>query len=81
MSPYYNLANAIIVQAVKDYRKALRHYNRDPQKDKSANEVAELECFFTSEWFEQLSDLNGRICRNYIDSVGGFERFAEWGLI
>ena len=21
------------------------------------------------------------ICRNYIDSVGGFERFAEWGLI
>ena len=60
MSPYYNLANAIIVQAVTDYRKALRHYNRDPQKDKSANEVAELECFFTSEWFEQLSDLNGR---------------------
>ena len=40
MSPYYNLANAIIVQAVKDYRKALRHYNRDPQKDKSANEVS-----------------------------------------
>ena len=46
MSPYYNLANAIIVQAVKDYRKALRYYNRDPQKDKSANEVAELECFW-----------------------------------
>ncbi len=60
MSPYYNLANAIIVQAVKDYRKALILYNRDPMKDKFANEVAELECFFTSEWFVQLSDLNGK---------------------
>lgn len=60
MSPYYNLANAIVVQAVKDYRKALKRYNQDPLKDKNANEVAELECFFTSEWFEQLSDLNGK---------------------
>ena len=29
-------------------------------KDKNANEVAELECFFTSEWFDLLSDLNGK---------------------
>ena len=21
------------------------------------------------------------ICRNFIESVGGFERFAEWGLV
>lgn len=21
------------------------------------------------------------ICRNYIRSVGGFEKFAEWGLV
>lgn len=60
MSPYNNLANAIIVQAVKDYRKALILYSRDPMKDKNANEVAELECFFTSEWFDLLSDLNGK---------------------
>ena len=60
MSPYNNLANAIIVQAVKDYRKALLLYNRDPMKDKNANEVAELECFFTSEWFDLLSNLNGK---------------------
>jgi len=60
MSPYYNLANAVIEQAVKDYWKALKCYNRNPMKDKNANEVAELECFFTSEWFEQLNDLNGK---------------------
>lgn len=21
------------------------------------------------------------ICQNYIESIGGFERFAEWGLV
>ena len=60
MSPYYYLANAIIEQAVKDYRLALKRYKLDPEKEKNANEVAELECFFTSAWFEQLSDLNGK---------------------
>lgn len=30
MEPYENLANAIIVQAVKDYRKAIRFLKRHP---------------------------------------------------
>ena len=46
-------------------------YNRDPMKDKNANEVAELECFFTSEWFDLLSDLNGK---SIMEKVRGMNR-------
>lgn len=48
MTPYQLLANAIVIQAVKDYRRT-----RNPA------ERAELERFFQSEWFSFLSNLNG----------------------
>ena len=56
MDPYHELANAIIMQAVKDYRMALKRYflRKEYQQD-----VAELERFFTSEWFEALSERDG----------------------
>jgi len=49
MSPYKELANAIIIQAVKDYRKTRyegSHY--------------EIESFFNSEWFRVLSTADGK---------------------
>ena len=49
MNAYENLANAIILQAVKDYRNA-RHKGTK----------AEIEQFFRSEWFEILTDLDGK---------------------
>ena len=48
MTPYENLANAIIVQAVKDYRQTRNPADR-----------ATLERFFRSEWFSILTKLDG----------------------
>lgn len=47
MNPYENLANAIVLQAVKDYRLT----------DDEA-ELAEIECFFRSDWFGVLTDVD-----------------------
>lgn len=48
---YEDLANAIIIQAAKDYRNALRRVQ--PEK------VAVLEKFFSSEWYRALTDVDG----------------------
>ena len=47
MNPYENLANAIVLQAVKDYRLI----------DDEA-ELAEIERFFRSDWFGVLTDVD-----------------------
>ena len=47
MDPYQALANAIVEQAVKDYR-----MTDDP------DEMAELEAFFRSEWYGVLTSLD-----------------------
>ena len=47
MDPYENLANAIILQAVKDYRLT----------DNEA-ELKEIERFFRSDWFSVLTSLD-----------------------
>lgn len=54
--PYRNLANAIIVQAAKDYRKALRQLKRNPKYDVARDTKNEVERFFHSEWFRFLTD-------------------------
>lgn len=54
--PYKNLANAIIVQAAKDYRKALRQLKRNPKYDAARDTKNEVERFFHSEWFHFLTD-------------------------
>ena len=58
---YENLVNAIILQAVKDYRMALKSlkansWNRTAQDDK-----AEIERFFRSQWYSALTDVNGEM--------------------
>ena len=47
MNPYENLANAIVLQAVKDYRLT----------DDEA-ELAEIERFFRSDWFGVLTEVD-----------------------
>jgi len=54
---YENLANAVILQAVSDYRNALRRF-RHTGKENSAME--ELESFFLSSWYECLTNLDGK---------------------
>lgn len=59
--PYENLANAIILQGVKDYRKALRKYSKRAKYEPAVQTIADVEQFFRSGWFEQLTSLNGEM--------------------
>ena len=52
-----NLANAIILQAVKDYRKALRGFSLNGKSSTAV--IAECERFFRSEWFRVLTNVDG----------------------
>ena len=61
MEPYESLANAIIVQAVKDYREALQRLDRHPEKNDYKVEVNSLERFFCSSWYQILTDLDGNL--------------------
>ena len=53
MNGYKELANAIILQAAKDYRKALKHDERGRKR--------EIERFFRSEYFTVLTNVSGEM--------------------
>lgn len=55
---YQNLANAIVKQAVEDYRKALRGKSYRHDKD-PAPVITEIEKFFKSDYFEMLTKVKG----------------------
>ena len=54
-----DLSNAIILQAVKDYRSALSGRNVNGRDSKSV--IEECERFFQSEWFNVLTNVDGMI--------------------
>ena len=56
-----NLAHAIILQAVKDYRKALKILKRNPRHKESKEMVADCEGFFLSKWFTTLTNIDGKV--------------------
>ncbi|MCH3999381.1 MAG: hypothetical protein LKF15_02910 [Lachnospiraceae bacterium] len=59
MDPYERLANAIILQAVRDWRIAVRRLKRHPY-DKDAKAMKEeTEKFFFSQWFTGLTSISG----------------------
>lgn len=61
LTPYQELANAIIVQASADYKRAceaLKTWKRDPD---ALGTKKECERFFQSDWFDVLSGLDGRV--------------------
>ena len=55
IKPFEHLANAIILQAIKDYRRALRLSKRKPDIH---TEQRAIEKFLRSNWFSTLSDIN-----------------------
>ena len=58
---YTNLANAIILAAAKDHRRALRRLKKYPW-DKDAESVRkDCERFFRSGWFQTLTSLDGKV--------------------
>ena len=58
---YENLANAIVVQAVKDYRKDLRTLSLNPYNRSAQYECRSIEQFFRSGWFGVLTRLDPEV--------------------
>ena len=56
-----DLAQAIIMQAVTDYRKARRRVRHFPDQKGVQATIKEVERFFRSEWFAQLTDVDGEM--------------------
>ena len=54
-----DLANAVILQAVEDYRRVCRSLRRDPRRSGAAEAKASLEAFFASRWFRTLTAVDG----------------------
>lgn len=57
-TPFTRLANAIILQAVKDYRKALKQLRRNPRNKDARIEKEDCERFFRSGYFGVLSEVD-----------------------
>ena len=62
VEPHVALANAIVLQACKDYRKTYRlHIRTYRVGDKPDEKLAELERFFRSAWYRTLTDIDGEM--------------------
>ena len=59
--PYENLANAIVLQAVKDYRDSLKRLKKKPGNQAAMSDAMECERFFRSGWFQTLTSLDGEV--------------------
>lgn len=61
MSPTEELANAIVLQAVKDYRTALKALSINPRNKAAIAEARECEEFFLSPWYRTLTSVDGQL--------------------
>ena len=59
IDPYKELANAVILQAVEDYRKWTKDYSGSHDDRKLRKALVELKEFFRSEWFSIFTNLDG----------------------
>lgn len=58
-NPYEELANAIILQAVNDYRKAITELKTHPFNHTARGTRVSVLNFFRSEWYRQLTAIDG----------------------
>lgn len=61
---YEKLANAIIVQASKDYMTNLRKKKRNPRSASAEHDIRECERFFRSDWYQVLTSVDGEYLMN-----------------
>ena len=63
-NPYEALANAIILQAVNDYRAALKKVKKNPNNREALDEALQIERFFKSQWHQVLTSVDGEYLIN-----------------
>ena len=57
--PYERLANAIVLQAVTDYRVSLKKIKANPRNKDAINGALQIEKFFRSGWYSTLTSVDG----------------------
>ena len=58
MTCWEELANAIVLRAVNDYRLALRALMKAPENKRAMAMAMEVEKFFHSDWYTLLTDVD-----------------------
>ena len=72
-SNWRDLADAIIIQAASDYRKAQNRNSKRPHQADTLREIHSLEQFFLSKWFATLTTLDGSQLLHYLKKDIGLE--------
>lgn len=60
LSPYEALGNAVVLQAVKDYREAVHKLTRGKKNTNAESTKQECERFFQSPYFNVFTQLDGK---------------------
>lgn len=66
---YEKLANAIVLQAVKDYRKTLKILKKHPKNGTALYTKREVERFFRSDWYASLTAVDPAMLIEKLGSV------------
>lgn len=69
--PYTGLANAIILQAVKDYRDAIKKLSRGRVNKDAEIKKQEVLNFFRSDWFGVLTEIDPEMLIRKLDEEVG----------
>lgn len=69
--PYTGLANAIILQAVKDYRVVLKKLSRGRANKDAEIKKQEILNFFRSDWFGVLTEIDPEMLIRKLDEEVG----------
>ena len=70
---YVNLAHAIVLQAVKDYRSAIRKLELDEDNKIARGTMIECERFFRSGWFTELAGFEGDAVLEKLQKEGVYD--------
>ena len=82
--PYESLASAIVIQAAKDYKKALQTLKKNKRSNQAMSMKEEVERFFASDWYRELTDLDGAFLMQKIREEVGFDEskgLSETGVL
>ena len=60
ISPWEALGNAVVLQAVKDYRAARKKTKYHPKNKEAKLMIQDCESFFRSDWFSALTSIDGQ---------------------
>lgn len=71
--PYESLANAIILQAVKDWRDSVKKLKKRPRFQPAMDMKEECEEFFLSDYYKILSSVDGEWLLNKLKKEAGIE--------